>query len=73
MFFCAVIFLFKQDVKFFSDYIKFNQIEPKPLRTIFTTSKQDELDVLERIMQLDPKRRPNASEVNLKRKYILLN
>ncbi len=38
-------------------------MEPKPLRTIFTTSKQDELDVLERIMQLDPKRRPNASEV----------
>ncbi|CAF1363380.1 unnamed protein product [Rotaria sp. Silwood1] len=34
----------------------------KPLRTIFTTSKSDELDVLERIVQLDPKRRPNASE-----------
>ncbi len=58
-----VIYRFEQDVKFFSDYIKFIQIEPKPLRTIFTTSKQDELDVLERIMQLDPKRRPNASEV----------
>ncbi|CAF3786627.1 unnamed protein product [Rotaria sp. Silwood1] len=34
----------------------------KPLRTIFTTSKSDELDVLERIMQLDPKRRSNVSE-----------
>jgi hypothetical protein len=50
-------------VKFFSDYIKYNPLEAKPLRTIFTTSKQDELDVLEKIMQLDPKRRPNASEV----------
>ncbi|CAF3711725.1 unnamed protein product [Rotaria sp. Silwood1] len=34
----------------------------KPLRTIFTISKSDELDVLERIMQLDPKRRLNANE-----------
>ncbi|CAF5104879.1 unnamed protein product, partial [Rotaria sp. Silwood1] len=34
----------------------------KPLRTIFTTSKSDELDVLERIIKLDLKRRPNASE-----------
>ncbi|CAF1309972.1 unnamed protein product [Rotaria sp. Silwood1] len=34
----------------------------KPSRTIFTTSKSDELDVLERVMQFDPKRRPNASE-----------
>jgi len=62
-------------VKYFSDYIKFNPIEPKSLRTIFVTSKQDELDVLERIMQLDPKRRPNASEVkkkNFLRKNILL-
>jgi hypothetical protein len=50
-------------VKTFSDFIEFKQMEPKPLRTIFTTSKQDELDVLKRIMQLDPKRRPNASEV----------
>lgn len=50
------------DVKSFTDYIKFNQIEPKPLRTIFVTSKPDELDVLDKIMQLDPKRRPNASE-----------
>lgn len=40
-------------------------MEPKPLRTIFTTSKPDELEVLERIMQLDPKRRPNASEVKI--------
>ncbi|CAF4781040.1 unnamed protein product, partial [Rotaria sp. Silwood2] len=58
------------DVKTFSDYIEFKQTEPKPLRTIFTTSKQDELDVLERIMQLDPKRRPNASELN---KFIIKN
>ncbi|CAF5120595.1 unnamed protein product, partial [Rotaria sp. Silwood1] len=34
----------------------------KPPRTKFTTSKSDELDILERIMQFDPKRRPNASE-----------
>ncbi|CAF5158682.1 unnamed protein product, partial [Rotaria sp. Silwood1] len=34
----------------------------KPSRTIFTTSKSDELDGLERVMQFDPKRRPNASE-----------
>jgi hypothetical protein len=58
-----IIFKYKQDVKTFSDYIEFKQTEAKPLRTIFTTSKQDELEVLERIMQLDPKRRPNASEV----------
>ncbi|CAF1487742.1 unnamed protein product [Adineta ricciae] len=50
------------DVKTFSDYIEFKQIDPKPLRTIFSTSKPDELDVLERIMQLDPKRRPDASQ-----------
>ena len=50
------------DVKTFSDYIEFKQTEPKSLRTIFTTSKQDELEVLEKMMQLDPKRRPNASE-----------
>ena len=49
----------------FADYIEYKTMEPKPLRTIFTTSKQDELDVLERIMQLDPKRRPNASEVDI--------
>ncbi|CAF3602461.1 unnamed protein product [Rotaria sp. Silwood1] len=34
----------------------------KPSRAIFTTSKSDELDVLERVMQFDPKRRPNASK-----------
>jgi len=50
-------------VNTFAEYIKFHPIEPKPLRTIFITSKQDELDVFEKIMQLDPKRRPNASEV----------
>ena len=50
-------------MKTFSDYIEFKQIDPKPLRTIFSTSKPDELDVLERIMQLDPKRRPDASQV----------
>lgn len=50
-------------MKLFSDYIKFNHIEPKPLRTIFTTSKPDELEVLEKMMQLDPKKRPDASEV----------
>ncbi|CAF3312720.1 unnamed protein product [Rotaria socialis] len=50
------------DVRAFSNYIEYKSIEPKPLRTIFTTSKPDELDVLDRIMQLDPKRRPNASD-----------
>jgi hypothetical protein len=49
--------------KTFSEYVEFKQFEAKPLRTIFSTSKPDELEVLERIMQLDPKRRPNASEV----------
>ncbi|CAF3883904.1 unnamed protein product, partial [Rotaria sp. Silwood1] len=34
----------------------------KPSRAIFTTSKSDELDILERVMQFDPKRRPNANE-----------
>ena len=39
-------------------------MEPKSLRSIFLRSKADEIEVLERIMQLDPKRRPSASEVN---------
>eukprot|EP00918_Siedleckia_nematoides_P006298 GHVU01013665.1.p1 GENE.GHVU01013665.1~~GHVU01013665.1.p1 ORF type:complete len:357 (-),score=70.72 GHVU01013665.1:12-1082(-) len=44
-------------------YAEFTRADPKPLREIFPEVSEDALDLLDRALALDPRRRPTAAEI----------